>query len=173
VADDDADKVAKQIKDLQDKLESLEADRDKWKELSKKHETRSKADLEELERLKKLQDSSKSESEKVAEKLTALEKRAEEADARALRAEVAAEKGLTAAQAKRLAGGTKEELEADADELLDSFKPTGKDGESDKGTRGSRPASRPRESLSGGTDPTGDTPTETNPAKLAESVPRY
>lgn len=39
-------------------------------------------------------------------------------EARALRAEVALDKGLTVSQAKRLVGTTKEELEADADELL-------------------------------------------------------
>jgi hypothetical protein len=87
---------------------------------------------------------------------------------------VAAAKGLSAAQAKRLSGGTREELEADADDLLATFKPADTGGESDKGARTTtRPASRPRESLSGGTDPSGDTPVETNPAKLAESVPRY
>ncbi len=39
------------------------------------------------------------------------------------RAEVAHEKGLTAGQAKRLVGTTREELAADADELLKEFKP--------------------------------------------------
>ena len=37
---------------------------------------------------------------------------------RALRAEVSNAKGLTPTQAKRLVGATREELEADADELL-------------------------------------------------------
>lgn len=40
---------------------------------------------------------------------------------RADRLEVAMEKGLTPAQAKRLQGETKEELEADADEILELF----------------------------------------------------
>ena len=53
-------------------------------------------------------------------------KRAEAAEARALRHEVAAAKGLTPAQAKRLAGTTKEELEADADEILADFAPAKK-----------------------------------------------
>ena len=38
-----------------------------------------------------------------------------------LRLEIAAEKGLTPAQARRLVGNTREELEADADELLEAF----------------------------------------------------
>lgn len=83
------------------------------------------ARLKELEPLaakaKQLEDSKKSETEKLGEKLTAAEKRAVEAEQRALRLEVAAAKGLTQVQAKRLVGTTKEELEADADELLTSF----------------------------------------------------
>lgn len=81
--------------------------------------------LKELEPLaakaKELEDSKKTETEKLGEKLTAAEKRAVEAEQRALRMEVASAKGLTQAQAKRLVGATKEELEADADELLASF----------------------------------------------------
>ncbi len=72
-------------------------------------------------KLKEIEDKDKSESEKLAEKAAAAEKTASEATLRALRLEVAAEKGLTPAQAKRLVGATKEELEADADELLASF----------------------------------------------------
>ena len=49
------------------------------------------------------------------------EAKAKAAQARADRLEVAAEKGLTPAQAKRLQGETKEELEADADELLEAW----------------------------------------------------
>src|SRR5699024_3462059 len=74
------------------------------------------------EKLSQYEDASKSDSERTSEKLSAAEKRAEEAESRLLRLEVAQEKGLTAAQAKRLVGGTREELESDADELLDTFK---------------------------------------------------
>jgi hypothetical protein len=123
--------------------------------------------LKELEPLaakaKELQDASKTETEKLTERLTASEQRAQEAELRALRLEVAADKGLTPAQARRLVGASKEELEADADDLLATFgakdKPTGK------------VASRPREKLRGGGDP--DEPVEeTDPKKLAASIPR-
>jgi hypothetical protein len=73
------------------------------------------------------------------------ERRAE-AELADLRAEVASEKHLTAEQAKRLVGTTKEELEADADELKLTF-----------GVHGT-PASKPRPNLKGGTDPTADRP---------------
>ncbi|MGW1059345.1 hypothetical protein [Micromonospora rubida] len=56
-----------------------------------------------------------------AEKRQAAEQRAEQAELRALRLEVAAEKGLTPTQAKRLVGATREELEADADEIREAF----------------------------------------------------
>lgn len=80
------------------------------------------------ERLKKFEeaeaarkDAEKSELEKAAERAEAAEKRAAALELNALRNEVALSKGLTAAQAKRLQGTTKEELEEDADDLLETF----------------------------------------------------
>lgn len=54
-----------------------------------------------------------------------------------LRLEVALDKGLTRVQAKRLLGSTKEEIEKDADELLESFKPASEpnDDEEDDGAK--------------------------------------
>jgi cell division septum initiation protein DivIVA len=74
-------------------------------------------------RLKEFEDRDKSESTRAIERAEAAEKAAAAAEARAARLEIAAEKGLTPAQAKRLVGETREELEADADELLETFKP--------------------------------------------------
>ncbi len=74
-------------------------------------------------KLQEFEDRDKSEAQKLAERAEAAEKRATELETRALRLEVAAEKGLTPAQAKRLVGSTREELAADADELLETFKP--------------------------------------------------
>lgn len=54
----------------------------------------------------------------LEERVAQIERRAEDSEARALRAEVANAKSLTPSQAKRLVGATREELEADADELL-------------------------------------------------------
>jgi Zn-dependent M32 family carboxypeptidase len=71
--------------------------------------------------LKEFQDRDKTEAEKVAERATEAETRAVKAEAKATRLEVAFEKGLTPAQAKRLVGETREELEADADEILRDF----------------------------------------------------
>ena len=74
-------------------------------------------------KLKEFEDRDKSEADKAVERAAAAEKRVAELEAQATRLEVAFENGLTPAQAKRLVGSTREELEADAKELLATFKP--------------------------------------------------
>ena len=54
----------------------------------------------------------------LEERVAEIERQARESESRALRAEVANAKGLTPNQAKRLIGATREELEADAYDLL-------------------------------------------------------
>ncbi|HEX6685756.1 MAG TPA: hypothetical protein VF062_23475 [Candidatus Limnocylindrales bacterium] len=73
-------------------------------------------------------DQSKSALEKVLEKVSSLEERATKAERAALRADVATTKKLPAWMAKRLQGNTREELEADADEMLAEAKPGGSEG---------------------------------------------
>ena len=92
------------------------------------------------------QSGGQSETEKLTGKLTEAEQRAATAEARAMRLEVAHDKGLTSAQANRLVGTTKEELEADADELLAQFSP--KETQDDDDER-----RRPRERLRSGAAP--------------------
>lgn len=114
--------------------------------------------------LKELTDKDKSEVEKLREEVASLTKDRDDAAAKALRHEIAAAKGLTAAQAKRLVGATKEELEADADEILEAFP--------SQGGSTPPPSRRPAADLRGGSDPN-DGPDEMDPRKLAESVPPY
>lgn len=95
------------------------------------------------ERLKEIEDAEKSEIDKANEKLSAAERRAEDAELRALRIEIAAEKGLTPALAKRLTGSSREELEEDAEELVELLAPKNEDDEDDDG--GPKPPRRPRE----------------------------
>lgn len=120
--------------------------------------------LKELEekasKLDELENASKTEQQKLTEQVAALEARAAKAEADHLRLSVGAEKGLSPAQARRLLGTTKEELEADADELLTSFKPADE-----------RPGGRPREALRGGGAPNEDP--EIDVKKIVESIPRY
>lgn len=162
---------------LEAKLKAAEEDAEKWKGLSRKHEDRAKENADAADKLKKLEESSLSDQQRreaadkaAADKLADFEKQlADERSAR-MRAEVAAAKGLTPAQAKRLAGTTREELEADADDLLENFKSTDKGDESARDKP--RPGTRPKTDVSGGGDPTVETAVETNPAELAKAVPQ-
>ncbi|MFE1361319.1 hypothetical protein [Streptomyces harbinensis] len=83
--------------------------------------------LKELEPLaqkyQEIQDSQKSDLERLTERLTAAEQRAQQAESAGLRMQVAAAKGLTPEQAARLQGATRDELEADADQLRALFAP--------------------------------------------------
>lgn len=146
-----------------DKGKDLEAEVEKWKALARKHEANAKANADKAKKLDELDEADKTESQKAADRAAEAEKRAAEAEARALRAEVAYSKGLTPAQAKRLVGSTQDELEADADEFLESIKPSDDNGKT--------PGGKPKEALRGGGDPTED-PEEMDPRKLADMVPR-
>lgn len=78
--------------------------------------------LDELQgRLQAFEDRDKTEAQKLAEAKTAAEQMAATATAKLLRYEVAAEKKLPAEWAARLQGSSKEELEADADSLLEAL----------------------------------------------------
>lgn len=99
------------------------------------------ADYDDLKNKADEADKNKSALDKLLEKVSGLEERATKAERAALRADVAQAKGLTPGQAKRLQGATREELEADADELLSMFKAAdkggdGKDGDTDGGKDG-------------------------------------
>jgi hypothetical protein len=116
----------------------LASEVEKWKSLSRKNEQQAKANAAAARRLEEIENASKSEAERLTARAEAAEKLASEHESRALRLEVASEKGLTPAQAKRLVGNSRDELEADADEILRDFPPPTKrpSGDVDQGTRG-------------------------------------
>lgn len=147
-----------------------QAEAEKWKALARKHEEQAKANYEELQRLKAASDASKSEMDKLREQLAALEKRTAEAERKALLAEVAQAKGLTPAQARRLQGNTREELEADADDLLAAFGIARKQSESGSGDGKAAVGvfGRPKERLKPGAAP--DLEPEPSPDDLADQV---
>jgi len=115
-------------------------------------------------RLVELEEKDKTDAQKLADSNRALEDRAKKAELDACRMRIAIRKGLTEAQVKRLVGSSEEELEADADELLEAFK--AKDDQTPPA------GSRPKEKLRPGAVPDAE-PEETDPAKLAASVPRH
>lgn len=113
-----------------------------WKQKAREQEARAKANAEAATKLQQFEDRDKTEAQRLTERAEAAEKRAAEIEGRALRLEVAAEKGLTPAQAKRLVGETREDLEADADDLLATFKPAADESvvpSLDLGTRSGSP----------------------------------
>lgn len=136
-----------------------------------KRERAKYADYDELKAKAEQFDKAGEQGKDTGEKLAQLQKDLDEERNKRLKAEVAASKGLTPAQAKRLSGTTQEELEADADDLLEAFPAPSNDEEGTKRPR--PPSSRPKPDLRGGNEPGDDEPVETNPAKLAEGVPRF
>lgn len=136
----------------------------KWKALARKHEKAAKDKADAARRLADIEESGKSEQERLTEARQAAEDRAHGAEREAARLRVALRKGLNEAQAKRLVGDTEEELEADAEELLATFAPAQPEADTEL-------PSRPRERLRPGARPEA-TPDETDPEKLAEAIPR-
>lgn len=150
-----------------------QAEARKWKSLSRKHESQAKANADAAKRLKELEDKDKSESERLADELKAAKAEGQKATHGMLRLEVALDKapeGMPVSRVRKLAarlqGDTREELEADADELFADFA-GGDDGEGDK----PKGRERPKERLRPGAAPDTE-PEETDPRKLAAKVPR-
>jgi hypothetical protein len=117
-------------------------------------------------KLKDLEDKDTSEVDKMRDDVANLTKERDDAAVKALRMEIATEKGI--AKHKYVTGTTREEMEAAADEYLEDHPASvaGTDGE-----KRDTPGGRPKERLRGGGDPT-DEPEETDPRKLADLIPR-
>lgn len=117
-----------------------------WRRQSRKHEKAAKAapTAEELAQLReakaeldKIGEANKSETEKIATRADKAEKRVAELEPKLLRLEVALDASLPKSLAHRLVGTTKEELEADAKDLLAiAGKGDGGSGISDSTRRG-------------------------------------
>jgi hypothetical protein len=127
------------------------------------------ARLKELEPLAKraqeMEESQKTEAQKLADANRVLEDRASKAEAQVLRLGVCVDKGLPLSMAGRLNGGSKEELEADADELLLSFK-AGTDAQPPV-----PPGGRPKERLRPGAVP--DAEPDPDRAEVIAAIPRF
>lgn len=130
--------------------------------------------LKEMEaRVKDAEDAEKSEVERLQGQVADLTKRAEKAEANVDRFEVAAAKGLTPAQARRLVGSTREELEEDADAMrselgLDKEEEKEEETVEEETPQDERPIGRPQEKLrAGASNEDDETP---DPGKLADSI---
>ena len=100
---------------------------------------------------KEIEDGKKTAEQKAADDLAAAQREAADAGLRALRYEVAAEKGLDLKLAGRLAGATKAELEADAD-ALKALIPAGPTGPRPDRSQGGGSESDKGASVSAGRD---------------------
>lgn len=112
---------------------------EKWKALARKNEARAKENAEAAKRLAEIEDANKTELERERERATDALAQLEQMRLESDRNAVALSKGLTPTQAKRLMGATREELEADADELLADLKasrPSGAPSSDGQGKQG-------------------------------------
>ncbi len=107
---------------IEETTPDLASELEKWKSLARKNEQRAKENATAAQKLAEIEDANKSELEKLSERAAAAEARAAQIELAATRNEIALEKGLTPSQAKRLVGATREELSADADDLLADLK---------------------------------------------------
>nr|PZN38089.1 MAG: hypothetical protein DIU59_15555 [Pseudomonadota bacterium] len=154
----------------QDETQAPQGDID-WKAMARKWERRAK---ETENRLREAEERGEATLKQLREQLEAAQKRAGEAEGKLLRMEVAAAKGLTPAQARRLQGATREELEADADELLETFGVKRDQGQAEEKAEEGEPVGslfgRPRERLTSGAAP--DSEPEPDSKELADEVLR-
>lgn len=125
--------------------------------------------------LKTIEDEGKSEVDRLREQVATLTKENETATVTIARFEVAAAKGLTPAQARRLVGSTKEELEADADAMVEELGLKKDDENANDDETVETPAEeshpygeRPKENLQDGAAPAGEETVDS--AKLAERI---
>lgn len=130
-------------------------------------------------------DADQGKMDQILASLKAAEDRATAAEAATMRRAVADELGLTAKQAARLTGATREELLTDGRDLMETMgiKPRGSTAEAGDGNDGSGAGQeqqtettprrqRPVETLASGAPRTPTQPDEMDPAKLAALIPR-
>jgi hypothetical protein len=141
----DKEKAQKERDDVKAELSTVTTERDT---LKSEKEAKAREGETEVQRLTRERDEARENERKARE---AKPKEGEKTAAE-LRLEVALDMGLTAVQAKRLQGNTKEELEADAKDLLDSFGASGETGDEDE-DGGDGPRTRPTRQLRNPADP--------------------
>jgi hypothetical protein len=137
---------------LQARIAEVERSRDEFQSQLTEHEQRGLSELEKAQR-----------------ELEALRSAPPKVDEVALaRYEIALDKGLTRAQAKRLVGSSREELEADAEAYIAEHS---LNGSRDEGQVDRPPSRRPQGRLQTGLDAGDDDTGSTDPASLAGHLP--
>lgn len=111
------------------------AEAEKWKALSRKHETEASKGAKAVERLAKIEADKLSAEEKLTKERDEALAKLSTFELAQIRRDVAADKKLPAYLANRLQGATKEEMQADADALLKEMGPA-KPADLKNGNRG-------------------------------------
>lgn len=115
-----------------------EAEAKKWQAMSRETEKRARAGAEAQKRLAALEESQKTEAQKIADRAAEAESRAAKAEQELARFRVANAKKVPPEWVDRLRGDTEEELAADADKILAAIKamqPTGPKPDQSQGAR--------------------------------------
>jgi hypothetical protein len=117
---------------------------DFWKQKAREQEKRAKANADAAKRLTELEESQKTEAQRLSDRVAAAEKERDDARLEALRVKVGAAKKLPADVVDLLKGDTEDELAAHADRLAEHFKQSVRpSGSADQGSRGSAPTASP------------------------------
>lgn len=98
----------------------------KLRQEAAKYRTEAKANADAAKKLAEIEESKKSEADRAADALKAQTDRADMAEAALLRYEVATDKGVPPKAMRLLSGGTREEIEASADDVLELIGDAGK-----------------------------------------------
>lgn len=145
------------------RISKLEAERDKWKGLSRKNEQLARSNKSAAEKLAEIEEASKTEAQKLADRAAAAEQRAAAAEALHHRTLAAAQHELDPELIPYLHGKTEEEITASAEALAKVInervaKAAGGANGAGSGQRGTRPV----ESLRPGASPAGSTGPQSN-----------
>lgn len=97
------------------------AEAEKWKGLARKHEDQWKANASKVDQYDRLVEASKTDQERLEERATTAEGTAKDLSRENLILKVALAKGVPADLIERLKGDTQEDLEKDADFLIEKF----------------------------------------------------
>lgn len=127
-----------------------QAEAEKWKSLSRQHEAQAKANAEAAKKIQEIEDATKSETERLQDKVARAEAQAKDLGAENARLRVALTKGLSAEQMEFLTGDTEEELSERADKLLALIKPDSEEEEPEEAVAGLSAPTAPRPKLKSG-----------------------
>jgi hypothetical protein len=109
--------------DWEQRARQAEADRDKWKNLSRSHEGKAKSNADAAAKLAQLEDSQKSEQQRLTDRLTATEVELAQYRTREVRTAAAVQAGLSPDMAEYLTEVEPEKALAQAKKLAERLKP--------------------------------------------------